>query len=206
MADHERTERPTTGPAIPNLGRDQRIEGLGATDYKDQPETVSAPMPQTDPAAFDPSFEGDAGHRSPDPAAAKPANAAPARPSVPAHRVPLVGNEREPFVRDPVPHRTQPAVDLLEEEEAESAVDFSHESDFTTRRGSVLSGGGYRRSRADEKRFKKDLRYGQYLSVPKGRRDLFASKRQMQQRRLALVAIAVVVVVVLVLVFRMIFG
>lgn len=64
----------------------------------------------------------------------------------------------------------------------------------------MLSGAGYRRSRADEKRFKKDLRYGQYLSVPKGRRDLFSSKRQMQQRRVTMALVAVIAVAVVALV------
>ena len=42
MAEHERTERPTTGPAIPNLGRTQRVTGLDLPDFDDEPPTVSA--------------------------------------------------------------------------------------------------------------------------------------------------------------------
>ena len=189
MADHERTERPTTGPAVPSLGRTQRVRGLDLPDFDDEPPTVSAPEPAADLTAVDPAFEGDLDHRSPDPSAARPANAAPRHGSAPMRG-------REPFVREPVPHVTQPAVDLMEEDDTEGAIDYTHESDFTTRRGPVLSGAGYRRSRADEKRFKKDLKYGQYLSVPKGRRDLFSSKRQMQQRRMTVALVAVVAVAV----------
>ena len=196
MAEHERTERPTTGPAIPNLGRTQRVTGLDLPDFDDEPPTVSTPTPEGDLSAVDPAFEGDLDHRSPDPELARPTNTAP-RHAAPA---PSVGRSREAFVREPVPHVTQPAVDLMDEDDTEGAIDYAHESGFTTRRGPVLSGAGYRRSRADEKRFKKDLRYGQYLSVPKGRRDLFSSKRQTQRRRVTMALAAVIALAVVALV------
>ena len=86
----------------------------------------------------------------------------------------------------------------MSEDDEASAIDYAHESDYTTRRGSMLSGAGYRRSRSDERRFKEGLKYGQYLEVPKGRRDLFATKKQQRNRRVAIACIAVVAVAVVV--------
>lgn len=206
-----------------DLGRNKRITGLDPVDYGDEPETVSAPLPRRDPAAWDPNFEGslpsnrqraDVVTMSGDPAAharvtepgaqsaldvslnrEREENPAPA----PRHiKNPMPAEVRAPLTREPTPHRTQPPVDLMSEDDEASAIDYAHESDYTTRRGSMLSGAGYRRSRSDERRFKEGLKYGQYLEVPKGRRDLFATKKQQRNRRVAIACIAVVAVAVVV--------
>lgn len=216
MAAHERDDDLLRHDSVPThrvpeeLGRDL-VEGVAEPPFAGTPETVSAPLPQDDPAAYDPHFEGDAQHRSP---VAPPTTGQP-RPQG-AYPAPQAGyapetyrepaNPRGAYVREPVPHRTQAAINRMDEDDFESSIDYSHESGYTTRRGSAFSGSGYRRSRADEQRFKKDLKYGQYLEVPKGRRDLFASQRQQRTRIvaivLALVAVLLVVALVLWLVLR----
>lgn len=207
MAAHERDDDLLRQDSVPthrvpeDLGRDL-VEGLAEPPFRGTPETVSAPLPQDDPGAFDPNFEGDAQHRSP---AAPPTTGQP-RPQgsaadagySPEYREPA--NPRGAYVREPVPHRTQAAINRMDEDDFESSIDYSHESGYTTRRGSAFSGSGYRRSRADEQRFKKDLKYGQYLEVPKGRRDLFASQRQQRARTAAIVAVLVALVLIVALI------
>ena len=213
MAAHERDDDLLQHDSVPthrvpeDLGRDL-VEGLAEPPFAGAPETVSAPLPQNDPAAYDPSFEGDAHHRSP---AAPPTTGHP-RPQTAAPHSGYSSSYREPsnprgaYVREPVPHRTQAAINRMDEDDFESSIDYSHESGYTTRRGSAFSGSGYRRSRADEQRFKKELKYGQYLEVPKGRRDLFASQKQQRARTAAilavLVAAALLVALILWLVLR----
>lgn len=207
MTAHERDDDLLQHDSIPthrvpeDLGRDL-VEGLAEPPFTGTPETVSAPLPQDDPGAFDPHFEGDAHHRSPvaPPTCGQPrpqraaAQAAPA----PTHCQPA--SPRGAYVREPVPHHTQAAINRMDEDDFESSIDYSHESGYTTRRGSAFSGGGYRRSRADEQRFKKDLKYGQYLEVPKGRRDLFASQQQQRARTAAIVAVLVAAVLIVALI------
>lgn len=68
MAAHERDDDLLQHDSVPthrvpeDLGRDL-VEGLAEPPFAGAPETVSAPLPQNDPAAYDPSFEGDAHHR-----------------------------------------------------------------------------------------------------------------------------------------------
>jgi hypothetical protein len=102
------------------------------------------------------------------------------------------------FVRQPRPHVTQAPIDNLAEDEEESSIDYGHESGYTSRSHNPFEGSGYRRSRRDAKTFTKDLKYGSYLEVPKGKRDLFTSSRQ--QKRNAMISRVATVCVVVVLV------
>lgn len=108
--------------------------------------------------------------------------------------------ERTPYVRQRPAHRSVEPIDdfALEEDEPES---FAHDSAFTTR-GSALSGRAYRRSRAEGAQLRRDLHYGQYLEIPKGRRDIFVSRERKTRIKTAVAAIvvlAILAVVVLVL-------
>ena len=81
-----------------------------------------------------------------------------------------------PYVRQRPPHRTvEPIDDLAEDEEA--SIPVTHDSGYTVR-GSALSGRAYKRSRAEGKQLRRDLHYGQYLEIPKGRRDIFVSRER----------------------------
>ena len=64
----------------------------------------------------------------------------------------------------------------------------------------MLSGRSYRKSRSEMPQLRRDLHYGQYLEIPKGRRDIFAS-RERKMRIRSVVALIAVIVVLCVIVF-----
>ena len=103
-----------------------------------------------------------------------------------------------PYVRQRPAHRSVEPIDDLAEEGAEPEV-MTHESGYTVR-GGALSGGAYRRSRAGGEQLRRDLHYGQYLEIPKGRRDIFASRERKTRIKTA-VALLVLLAVLAVVVF-----
>lgn len=88
--------------------------------------------------------------------------------------------EPQAFVREPKARITQPPIDdnLSYADEA----GYAHDSDFTND-GVALSGKGYRKSRSDMNVLRRDLHYGQYLQIPKGRRDIFVSRERKTRLR-----------------------
>ena len=63
-----------------------------------------------------------------------------------------------------------------------------------------MGGRSYRRSREQGEQLRRDLHYGQYLEILKGRRDIFVS-RERKSRRRSLIACIVVLVILAVVVF-----
>lgn len=110
------------------------------------------------------------------------------------------GATGERFVRAARPRKTQPPVNAMELDESEPIYEYS--SSYSSEKGpQLLSGRGYRRSRAEIDTLKKDLQYGQYLSVPKGHRSIFASRERSRRIRSTvtlLIVVAVLVIAVLV--------
>ena len=104
----------------------------------------------------------------------------------------------QPYVRPRPAHRSVEPIDDFANEEGEPEH-IAHDSDFTTR-GSALSGRAYRRSRIEGEQLRRDLHYGQYLEIPKGRRDIFAS-RERKSRIKSAIALIVVIAVLAVVVF-----
>lgn len=103
-----------------------------------------------------------------------------------------------PYVRQRPAHRSVEPINDFAQEDGESEV-VTHESGYTVR-GGALSGGAYRRSRAGSAQLRRDLQYGQYLEIPKGRRDIFASRERNTRIKTA-VALVVVLVILAVVVF-----
>lgn len=103
-----------------------------------------------------------------------------------------------PYVRKRPAHRTVEPIDDLAQEPDESEY-VTHDSNFTLR-GGAFSGRGYKRSRADGAQLRRDLHYGQYLEIPKGRRDIFASRERRTRIKTA-IALFVVLAVLAVAVF-----
>lgn len=101
------------------------------------------------------------------------------------------------FVRPARPRRTVEAIDDFAVDDADS---YTHDSDFTNDSVVSLGGRGWRRSRSDMGQLQQDLRYGQYLEVPKSRRSIFTSRTNTRGLRTA-AAIAVVVAVLAVIAF-----
>lgn len=109
-----------------------------------------------------------------------------------------VGAHSARYVRQRPAHRTvEPIDDLAQDDEGPETI--THDSGFTTG-GSVLTGRSYRRSRAEGEQLRRDLHYGQYLEIPKGRRDIFAS-RERKSRIKSAIALLVVLAVLAVVVF-----
>lgn len=111
---------------------------------------------------------------------------------------------RTPYVRPRTPHRTVEPVDDLDQDDALAEV--THDSEFVVGARSPLSGRGYRRSRNEMGRLNRDLQYGQYLSIPKGRRAIFASRERKRRIKsvIALVLLVAVLAIVAVLVWQLV--
>lgn len=89
---------------------------------------------------------------------------------------------RTPYIRQPRPRKTQEAINDMEQDETYS-VGFAHDSNVAVGGNTPLSGLGYRRSRADMGKLQRDLHYGQYLEIPKGKRQIFSSRERERQIR-----------------------
>ena len=108
-----------------------------------------------------------------------------------------------PYVRQRPAHRSVEPIDDLAEQQDGGTETVTHESDFTVR-GGALSGGAYRRSRAGGEQLRRNLQYGQYLEIPKGRRDIFASRERRTRIRtiVALISLLIVLTVVVLVVWE----
>ncbi len=105
------------------------------------------------------------------------------------------------YTRARTPHKTvAPINDFDNQASSEGFEGFTHDSDYANR-GSVLSGRSYRKSRSEMPQLRRDLHYGQYLEIPKGRRDIFASRERNMRIRSAIALIAVIVVLCVIVFF-----
>ncbi len=104
-----------------------------------------------------------------------------------------------PYVRQRPAHRSVEPIDDLAQEPDDAGL-VAHDSDFTVR-GGALSGRAYRRSRAEGAQLRRDLHYGQYLEIPKGRRDIFASRERRTRIKTAIALFVVLAVLAVVVYF-----
>lgn len=112
------------------------------------------------------------------------------------HRAPEVTTSK-PYVPKVRPRKTQEAINDLEEDESFSAG-FTHDSNITVGSRNPLSGRVYKRSRGGVAQLQRDLHYGQYLEIPKGRRQIFSSReRSAAVRSRATIAIIMIVLVII---------
>ena len=110
---------------------------------------------------------------------------------------PAPAAEPAPYVRQRAQHRSvDPIDDFAAGDIAPEAT--THDSDYVGSRG--MGGRSYRRSREQGEQLRRDLHYGQYLEIPKGRRDIFVS-RERKSRRRSLIACIVVLAILAVVVF-----
>lgn len=104
------------------------------------------------------------------------------------------------YMRARTPHKTVAPINDYDNQESSDGFDgFTHDSDYANR-GSMFSGRSYRKSRSEMPQLRRDLHYGQYLEIPKGRRDIFASRERKMHIR-SVVALVAVIVVLCVIVF-----
>ena len=112
---------------------------------------------------------------------------------------------RTPYVRKPRPRKTQEAINDLEQDES-YAQGFTHDSNVTVRGRNPLSGNAYSRSRANMTQLQRDLHYGQYLEIPKGKRSIFSSRERSAaiKSRAITAAIVIVLLIALIIAWRLI--
>lgn len=96
------------------------------------------------------------------------------------------------YVHPSRPRKTQPTIS--EPQNTKYPSDYTHDSGIAIGGGGPLSGASYRRSRSEMKRLQRDLHYGQYLEIPKGRRSIFASQERARRTK-SVIALAVVVAI-----------
>ena len=111
--------------------------------------------------------------------------------------VPADVDGRTPYVRKPRPRKTQEAINDLEQDDT-FAQGFTHDSNVTVGSRNPLSGTVYSRSRANMTQLQRDLHYGQYLSIPKGRRQIFSSRDRSAAIRSRAWTAAIVVVLLII--------
>ena len=105
---------------------------------------------------------------------------------------------RPAYVREPRHHKSQPPVNDVQADETYDNQ-YSHESGYTLSTRNRMSRGAYRSARSQETKVRQELKYGQYLSVPKGSREIFGSREHQQRRTIATAAVVVAVVALIVL-------
>ena len=107
---------------------------------------------------------------------------------------------RTPYVRKPKPRKTQEAINDFEQDES-YASGFTHDSNITVRGRNPLSGSAYSRSRTNMTKLQRDLHYGQYLEIPKGRRQIFSSRERSAAIRSRAAIAGILIVLLLVAIF-----
>ena len=114
-----------------------------------------------------------------------------------APSIPADGSGREAFSHPPARRRTQPPASVTAEDF--EGDDYAESTSYTVRSRQPLSGAGYRRSRHQAARLRRDLRYGQYLEVPKGQKDIFTPQARRRSATIALVIALALVAAIIVL-------
>lgn len=105
--------------------------------------------------------------------------------------------QRTPYVRKPRPRKTQEAINDLEQDDT-YAQGFTHDSNVTVRGRNPLSGTAYSRSRGSMPQLQRDLHYGQYLEIPKGKRSIFSSRERSAAVKSRAITAAIVVILIIV--------
>lgn len=104
---------------------------------------------------------------------------------------------RTPYVRKPRPRITQEAINDLEQDET-YAQGFTHDSNVTVGSRNPLSGTVYSRSRQKMPQLQRDLHYGQYLQIPKGKRQIFSSRERSAAIKSRAITAAIILVLIVV--------
>ncbi len=152
-------------------------------------------------AAFQPDLSRDAAYQPERPYDVNPREAPreDAAQPAPAPRRAAHASGRPAYVHEPRHHRTQPPVNDVQADDT-FEHQYAHDSSYTLSSRSPISRGAYRRARSSETKIRQELKYGQYLSVPKGNREIFASHDRTRRNRLLVVCAVVVVIAIVALI------
>ena len=102
-----------------------------------------------------------------------------------------VSAEPARFERPARPRKTAEPINDMSETGSVDAV-YVSDSPYT---GKGMADSSYRRSRSGMNQLRRDLHYGQYLEIPKGRRDIFASRERKNRVKSVLALIVVLALV-----------
>lgn len=94
--------------------------------------------------------------------------------------------------------KTQPPVNDFDNVDV-LGKDLPHESAYTSR-GGAFSGRAYRKSRAKMPKLQRNLKYGQYLEIPKGQKSIFQSPEIRRRNRFIRLTALVITLLVIALV------
>lgn len=109
-------------------------------------------------------------------------------------------SQSQPFVRARAPHQTQTPVNDIQDDDA-IKQEYSYDTSFTYSKHTPIEGRTYRRSRSNMRKAKQELKYGQYLSVPKGNREIFGSHDRIRRRQMLAIGIAIVIIILILIFF-----
>lgn len=106
------------------------------------------------------------------------------------------------YVRQPRHHTTQGAINDFEPaaQSAPTEPVATHDSSYTLNSRTPIQSRSYRRARNEQMKLSQGNKYGQYLSVPKGNREIFASREQQARKRKLIVGIVILAVIVIALI------
>lgn len=112
--------------------------------------------------------------------------------------------QRPAFVREPRHHVSQPPVNDMQADDT-FQTQYSHESGYTLSNRNRISRGAYRGAQSQETKVRQELKYGQYLSVPKGSREIFGSRERQRRRTIGVAAVVVALIALVVIAMVLIF-
>lgn len=104
------------------------------------------------------------------------------------------------YVRQRPAHRSVGTVSDFEGADDQLPANTVSDSGYTNR-GPIVGGGSYRRTRAGAKKMQRNNQYGQYLEVPKGRRDIFVKRERRSNAKTAIALVLVIAVLAVVVYF-----
>lgn len=104
------------------------------------------------------------------------------------------------YVRQRPAHRSVGTVSDFEGADDQAPANTVSDSGYTNR-GPIVGGGSYRRTRAGAKKIQRNNQYGQYLEVPKGRRDIFVKRERRSNAKTVFALVFVCVVIAIVVYF-----
>lgn len=106
------------------------------------------------------------------------------------------------YVRQPRHHATQGAINDFEPmaQNTPSEPTTTHDSSYTLNSRTPIQSRSYRRARNEQMKFSQGNKYGQYLSVPKGNREIFASREQQSRKRKLIFGIVIAAAIIILLI------
>lgn len=103
------------------------------------------------------------------------------------------------YVREPARHVSQPPVDDMQADEAIESS-YTYETGYTLQKRGLGGRGAYRRAQSQQNKIRQELKYGQYLSVPKGSREIFGSRESEHKKKVAITTVVVIAIAVILLI------